>query len=183
MRQPYPLALADAGTLIRPGPIGRIVRLGFGALCFFVLRELFDNWALTMDQPFSTLDDRILVLLAPLCVANYVVNIGFARSWGYRPLVASLIALTGAACSALLVSGGLDSPMLGLPLNLWLAYFYGDLGVSFVLSAMIATPGCEMRSIPDLFGRIRGKPADEHHCPAAFITKIDSWEQRRRMTS
>ena len=36
-----------------------------------------------------------------------------------------------------------------------------------------------MRSIPELFGKVRGRPAAEHHCPAAFITKLDEWEQNR----
>lgn len=35
-----------------------------------------------------------------------------------------------------------------------------------------------MRAIPELAGRATGQEAQEHHCPAVFITKIDEWEQR-----
>lgn len=75
--------------------------------------------------------------------------------------------------------GDFNSPVLGVPLFVWLAYFYGHLGISFVLATALATPGCEMRAIPQLVGRITGHAAPEHHCPVSFITKIDAWERRR----
>jgi hypothetical protein len=179
MKQSDPLELVDAGSLDRPGPIGRVVRLALGVGCFYLLGELFHDAEWTTTEPFSSLDNRFLVLLAPLWVFNYVVNIGFSKSWGRRPLILSLATLTIAAGSAFIVSDTFDSPIFGLPLNLWLGYFYGHLGLSFVLSALIATPGCEMRAIPEIIGRISGHVSAEHHCPAGFITQLDAWEQRR----
>lgn len=179
MKQSDPLALVDAGTLARPGPVGRLVRMALGAFCLYVLWELWRAAGTTTASPFSTLDNRLLLILAPLYIINYVVNIGFSKSWGRRPLFASLAVLVVSACAAFLVSGTFDSPIFGLPLNLWLAYFYGHLGISFGISALIATPGCEMRAIPELYGRMRGKPSEEHHCPASFITRIDEWERQR----
>jgi hypothetical protein len=179
MSQSDPLELVEPGTLARPGPIGRLVRLALGVFCLYVLWELFYYWEWTTTQPISSLDNRLLVLLAPLCIVNYVVNIGFTKSWGYRPIISSMVILGALAGIAFVISGSFDSPILGIPLNLWLGYFYGHLGLAFVLSALIATPGCEMRAIPELFGRMRGKPSEEHHCPAAFITKIDEWERSR----
>ena len=134
---------------------------------------------ITIAEPFSSLDNLGLLIAGPLFIINYVVNIGFSKSWGYRPLLASLIVLALSAGIAHLTSGSFDSPIFGLPLTLWLAYFYTHLGLAFVLSALIATPGCEMRSIPEILGRMSGTASEEHHCPAAFITKIDEWEQRR----
>jgi hypothetical protein len=179
MKQSDSRELVEPGSLLRPGLIGRAVRLLLGILCLYAVGELVYYWDSTTTHPFSSLDNRVLVLLAPLCIFNYVVNIGFTESWGHRPLFTSLIVLGGFAAAAFLVTGSFDSPILGIPLNLWFGYFYGHLGVSFVLSALIATPGCEMRAIPELFGRMSGKPSEEHHCPAAFITKIDEWEQSR----
>lgn len=179
MKQSEPLELVDPGTLTRPGPIGRLVRLSLGALCLYVFADLFYYAEWTVTQPFSSLANRFLVLLAPLCIFNYVVNIGYSKSWGRRPLLLSLIALAVFAGIAFLFTSNFDSPILGVPLNLWLGYFYGHLGFSFTLSAVLATPGCEMRAIPELFGRMRGTPSEEHHCPAAFISKIDEWEHRR----
>ena len=179
MKQSGPLELVDPGSLVPPGPIGRLVRLCLGGLCLYVLGELIYHGEWTTTRPFSSLDNRFLVLLAPLCIFNYVVNIGFTKSWGYRPLLASLIVLGAFGAAAFLITGSFDSPILGVPLNLWIGYFYGHLGFSFLLSALIATPGCEMRAIPQLFGRLSGKPSEEHVCPAAFITRIDEWEHGR----
>jgi hypothetical protein len=179
VKQSDPLELVDAGTLVRPGPIGRLVRLFLGVVCLYVVGELLYAAEWTTTQPFSSLDNRLVVVLVPLCVFDYVVNIGFAKNWGRRPLITSLIVLGAFASLAFLTTGSIDSPILGIPLNLWLGYFWGHLGISYVLSAAIATPGCEMRAISELFGRIRGQPSEEHRCPVAFITRIDEWEQRR----
>ncbi len=180
MKQSGPLELVSAGTLTRPGPIGRLFRFVLGVLCLYVFAEVFYYWTWTTAQPFSTLDNRFLVLLAPLCVLNYVVNIGFTKNWGHRPLLFSVITLGVIACVGFTVSGSLDSPILGVPLNLWIGYFYGHLGLSFVLAALRGTPGCEMRAIPELIGEVTGRVSEEHHCPAGFITQLDAWEQRRR---
>ena len=179
MKQSDPLELVDAGSLARPGPIGRLVRIVLGTLCLYAFAVLFLSAELTTAQPLSSLDNRVLIILVPLCVFNYVVNIGFLKSWGYKPLIASVVVLGLFATLAFVLTDSFDSPILGTPLNLWLAYFYGHLGISFVLAAIIATPGCEMRAISELLGRMKGEPAKEHFCPAAFITKIDEWESER----
>ena len=179
MKQTDALRLVSAGTLARPGPIGRLFRLVLSILCLYVFGEIFYYWSWTTAEPFSTLDNRALLLLAPLCVFNYVVNIGFTKSWGVHPLLFSIVILLVFGGIALLLSGSIDSPIFGITLNLWFAYFYGHLGLSFVLAAIIATPGCEMRAIPELAGRASGRVTEEHHCPAGFITQLDEWEHRR----
>ena len=183
MKQSDVLELVEPGTLIRPGPIGRIVRLALGILCLYALFEIVRYWSWTAANPIATLPNRALLLIAPICIFNYVVNIGFSKSWGAYPLISSIAVLAIAAVVSLLLSGGFEHVLFGITLNLWFAYFYAHLGLSFVLAAIIATPGCEMRSIPELFGRIKGLPVQEHHCPAAFITKIDAWERSKNATS
>ena len=179
MKQSDPLELVDAGSLIRPGPVGRLVRFVLGALCLYALWQVLLFAETTIAHPFSSLDNLALLIAAPLLIVNYVVNIGFSRSWGRRPLITSLIVLAVSAGIAFLTTGTFDSPVFGIPMILWLGYFYTHLGVSFVLSALIATPGCEMRSIPEILGRLRGKPSEQHHCPASLITKVDEWERGR----
>lgn len=179
MKQSDPLELLDSGTLVRPGPIGRLIRLALGVACLYALWEIVRFADVASAQQFSTLDSRITLLLPPLCLLNYVVNIGFSKSWGHRPLLTSAATLGALAGVGFMITGSLDNRILGIPLNLWLGYFYAHLGFSFVVSAIIATPGCEMRAIPELLGRVRGKPSEEHHCPAAFITRIDEWERSK----
>ena len=58
----------------------------------------------------------------------------------------------------------------------WMTYVYGHLGISFALSAIIKTPGCEMRAIPQLWTLMTGRKTLEHHCPG-FLNNIDNWEK------
>lgn len=179
MKQANALELVAAGTLLQPGPIGRLVRFVIGLFCLYALFQIARYWEGTAAYPLTTLGDRIPLLVAPLCIINYVVNIGFSRQWGSYPLIASLTILGLTAVVTYAVTGSFDHILLGTLLNVWLAYCYGHLGFCFILAAALATPGCEMRAIPDLLGRVRGQPAPEHRCPAAFITRIDEWEHSK----
>jgi hypothetical protein len=176
MKQSDPLELVAEGTLRKPGPIGRLTRLALGIACLYTLATLMRYAETDINEPFSSLDNLALIILFPLCVFNYVINIGYSRSWGRWPLMVSLGLLVILAGVGYLITGSLNNQVFGIPLVLWLGYFYTHLGLSFVLAAVIATPGCEMRSIPEVLGRLSGKPGEEHHCPVAFITKIDEWE-------
>lgn len=179
MRQSDPLAPVEPGTLSRPGPIGRLVRLAIGLACLYAVSDLVRHYESIIQAPVSHLANLAFLIAIASCVFNYVVNIGFGRSWRMWPLIiATGILLTSAVLSRV-AFGTADHWLFGVLLWSWLLYSYGHLGVSFVLAAIIATPGCEMRALPEMFGRIRGQPADEHTCPATFITAIDAWEQRR----
>jgi hypothetical protein len=110
-----------------------------------------------------------------LMLLPYVMNIGFGVNWRGWPRLVAIILLGGAALGALLIDGALTSNIAWTPLKLFMLYVYGHLGVSFVISAIIATPGCEMRAIPHLLGEMSGRPTAEHYCPG-FIGTIDRWE-------
>lgn len=179
MQQSDPLTLVRPGSIARPGTIGRLIRLLMGLLCLYALWMILRHAGSTSMLPISTLDKRLLLVLVPLCLFNYVVNIGFSKSWGHRPLMVSVGLLGVTATAAFVLTGSVDSPIFGISLNAWLAYFFGHLGLSFTLAALIATPGCEMRAIPELLGRINGRPSPEHACPVSFIGKIDEWERRK----
>ena len=60
----------------------------------------------------------------------------------------------------------------------WVVYTFGHLSLSFLLSAPIATPGCEMRAIPHLWTVLMGRATEEHYCLGA-LDAIDRWEVRR----
>ncbi len=179
MNQSDPLEFVDPGTLLRPGPVGRVVRLGMGVFCLYALYHVTRNYESVVAAPISALPQLAIMSGVCLCIINYVVNIGFSKSWGRWPAYASLGGFVILGAVAFSVDGSANSAILGLPFLAWLIYFYGHLGASFVIASLIATPGCEMRAIPELLGRMKGTPSEEHHCPAAFITKIDEWEQRR----
>lgn len=63
--------------------------------------------------------------------------------------------------------------------SVWLLYTFGHLGISFILAAALATPGCEMRAPWHLWTLMSGRRTQEHYCPGV-LTPIDRWEARRR---
>jgi hypothetical protein len=182
MKQSDNLQLVESGTLNRPRMIGRVVRAVLGLACLYALYQIVYYRGSIIESPVSRLPSLSLMVLLGLYVFNYVINIGFGKSWRKRPSLFLIVVLGLFAAVSWLRSGTPDSAVLGVPFWLWLVYLYTHLGVSFLLAALIATPGCEMRSIPELFGRIKGRNSQEHHCPAAFITKIDDWENKLKMT-
>lgn len=179
MKQSDPLQLVEKGSLGRPGPVGRLVRLGLGIACLYGLYVLVLHHQSIIERPVSVLPNIAVLVFATMFIINYVVNIGFGTSWGRWPSYISAIVGVVLAGLGWILFGTPDHLLLGVALWLWLVYFYLHLGVSFVLAAAIATPGCEMRAVPELIGRITGREIEEHHCPAAFITRIDAWERER----
>jgi len=173
------LKLDDPGSLPKPGPIGRVVRLAFGLLCFVYVREL-----LVIAGDLVASDERIGSvlwngILPSLFLISYVINIGFSRSWGKMPAIVSACLLAAAAIFGYLSSGNAESVFLARILWIWELYLFSHLGLSFVLSAVLGTPGCEMRALHDLFSRVTGKPTKEHYCPVGPLHPIDQWEARR----
>ncbi len=179
MKQSDLLDLVDEGTLKPPDPVGRLVRMSLGFACFYALYVLVLHIQSIIQTPVSVLPNIAVLVFAAIIIINYVVNIGFGKSWGRWPSYFSIGAALLLAAMSWLAFGTADHPLFGAGLWAWLVYFFAHLGVSFILSAIIATPGCEMRAIPHLFGKISGRTVAEHHCPASFITKIDAWESKR----
>lgn len=179
MKQSDPLQLVESGTLVAPGPIGRAVRVVIGAACLYALYQLIIYRGPIVALPISHVDNIWPMLIVPLFIINPVVNIGFGVSWGRWPSYVSVIALTLIALCSRVLTSTFDNAIFGAGLWLWLVYFYTHIGLSFTLAGVAATPGCEMRAPPDLIGKLIGRPAQEHHCPA-FIGKIDNWELQRR---
>ncbi|WP_421788647.1 hypothetical protein [Hyphobacterium sp.] len=108
-------------------------------------------------------------------LVGYVVNIGTGLRLGASPRIVAVVGLALAGMMGWAMDGILTSDVLWRAIRWFMIYVYGHLGVSFVLAAAFATPGCEMRSIPILIGRLTGKPPRDHHCPGP-IDAIDRWE-------
>lgn len=163
-----------AGSLERPGPMGRTVRLVLGLACLWVV------WQLVTRSGLPDLVNPSFWVLAAfgLVLAPYVVNIGFGANLGAWPRVASVGLLALAAVVSFATAGSLLAAPLWATVVVWMVYVYGHLGLSFVLAAAIATPGCEMRSLPHLAGLVRRRDAREHYCPG-FIQNVDAWERGR----
>ncbi len=167
---------AAAGSLQRPGPIGRLVRLAMGVFLAWIVWQLAFRYGVSgLTQPAAW-----FWIVFALGLAPYVVNIGFGVTWGAWPRIAGGLLLAAGAA----VGYFQDDTVIGQPLwaatLVFMTYIYVHLGISFLLSALLATPGCEMRAIPHLIGIVRGKSSDEHYCPG-FIDNVDRWERERKL--
>lgn len=173
------LKLEECGTLPKPGPIGRLVRLGFGLLCLYYVYSL---WIARGD--LITADGTIRPLLwngilGGLFLVSYVVNIGFSGAWKKWPAIISVLFLLGFALMGYIQAGSFETPMLAHAVHIWAFYIFTHLGLAFVLAAIICTPGCEMRAFHHLYSLVSGNPTKEHHCPIGPLQPIDNWEAKQ----
>jgi hypothetical protein len=173
----------SAGTLSKPRPIGRLVRLAFGIGCaYFVFATLYFSG----DLFASTSVPKHLGLWSGFAggffLMPHVVNIGFGTSWRRRPQIAVGVLVAAALAVDLAMYGRVWAPPLAVVMIAWSVYVFTHLGISFLLSAVIATPGCEMRALPHLFGLVTGRAAQEHYCPGP-LDRIDAWEKGKSISS
>lgn len=173
------LKLEECGTLPKPGPVGRLVRLGFGLACIWLCIALWEfRSELMIDGGLRPL---IWNSIWPgLFLISYVINIGYSRTWGKRPAMVSVTIFLIVAAYGFFTSGVMETYALARVVWIWEFYLFSHLGVAFLIAGLIGTPGCEMRAFHDLFTRITGIATKEHHCPVGPLHPIDQWEAARR---
>ena len=75
------LKLDKPGSLPRPGPIGRIVRLAFGLLCLWYVVSLIQFIGNLLDADGHIRPIIWNGIIIGLFLISYVVNIGYSRAW------------------------------------------------------------------------------------------------------
>ncbi len=162
-----------AGTIPPPGWIGRAVRafLGYGSLYWvYQIISFGDAAALTNFYVIG------LTLFA-LQLVPYTVNIGSGVKLSFWPRLIAALGIAIAGYFGWQSTGDIASPTLWNAIAILNIYVYGHLGISFALSAIFGTAGCEMRAVPILIGRLTGRKARDHYCPGPIRT-IDNWERK-----
>ena len=91
------LKLDEPGSLPKPGPVGRLVRLALGLLCAWYVKDLID-----VSGSLIAGDGHIRAvnwngIIPGLFLVSYIINIGFSRAWGKRPAIVSAIVLASVA--------------------------------------------------------------------------------------
>ena len=130
----------EAGTTPKPLPIGRTGRflLGVGALSYFV-------WNVTQVSDRVSSDVPAIGYLVGVAIAWWyfsdLVVVGFSREWGRWPQVAVLPFVLALVLADLLAYEGAWGPPLGWGLFVFDEFFFGFIGISFLLSAIFAVPG------------------------------------------
>jgi len=173
------LKLDEPGTLPRPGPIGRLLRLVLGLICAWYVFRLVE---VTGDLMSGNADIRPIVTtgaIVGLFLISYVINIGFSRAWKKWPALISAVVLLALAGIGYVGQGTVATDLLAHAVWAWEIYLFSHLGGAFIIASVIGTPGCEMRAFHDLFSRITGIPTKEHYCPVGPLNPIDQWEARQ----
>lgn len=167
------------GTLPTPLVIGRIVRFLLGVWLLWAFIDLARKGPVGLIGTSPPLHWSLaLGVVFGLWLTPYVVNIGFTKNWKAWPRYAVLIIAALLVGVDLLVYETWWAPPLGTFILAWMLYWLVHLGLSFVLSAFIATPGCEMRAIPHFWTLLTGRHTHEHYCPGLF-DRLDRWERER----
>jgi hypothetical protein len=167
-----------AGTLPRPRWLGRGLRLVLGAIILlsaFSVGVAFHSYGETEAVPDSI---GLWVLAAVLFLSmRHQINLGLGVSWGRQAQLAIAVLAVLAIALDFILYGRLWAPPLGILFYVWFLVSALPLGVALILSALLATPGCEMRSYAHLLARLQGRDASEHYCPGG-IDIVDRWEAR-----
>ena len=172
------LKLDEPGSLPRPGPIGRMVRLGFGAACLWYLYGLIQVSGSLIGADAYIRSFVWNGVFISLFLISYVINIGFSQAWKKWPALVSAGFFLALAGFGYLTAGTVETEALARSIWLWEFYLFSHLGFAFVIAAVIGTPGCEMRAFHDLYSRVTGTPTKEHYCPVGPLNPIDQWESR-----
>ncbi len=173
------LKLEECGTLPKPGPVGRLVRLGFGSACIWYVVGLWDVRA----DLFTEYGIRPLIwngMLPGFFLISYVINIGYSRAWGKRPAIVSGVIILILVAYGYFILGAVGTYILARTIWAWELYLFSHLGSAFFIAALISTPGCEMRAFHNLFTRMTGIPTKEHQCPVGPLHPIDQWEASKK---
>jgi hypothetical protein len=167
----------EPGSIKPPGLIGRLVRFLLGYICLDLFIQIVDDIPGMIERGWPVNPVSICTIILGLYLLKPVINIGFTVKFKWLPqlIVIGLTLLT--MLYHWLMAESIFGNVFTAFLMLWMAYVFGHLGLSFVLAAVIKTPGCEMRSIPHLWSKISGKKTLEHYCPGP-LTPIDEWEIR-----
>jgi hypothetical protein len=83
------LKLDDSGSLPRPGPIGRLVRLAFGLICIWYVFRLIEASDKLMSGDGHIRPFVWSGVIIGLFLISYVINIGFSRAWKKWPAFVS----------------------------------------------------------------------------------------------
>jgi hypothetical protein len=173
------LKLDDPGSLPRPGPIGRIVRMAFGVLCLWYVTNLIQTGFSLLDSDGHIKSIIWNGVLIGLFLISYVINIGFSKAWKKWPALVSAGILLLIAGFGFLTQGSIETKLLARVIWVWETYLFSHLGLAFVISSIIGSAGCEMRAFHELYSRFTGVPTKEHYCPIGPLHSIDQWENER----
>jgi len=172
--------------IVPPALFGRVFRILLGAYQIWFVSFMLSNFnELVYSKPNASPDwlSYFLGILIAYRWLHVVINLGFSVRWGRRVRQVYLVAILAAMALDLFLYGSLWGPPLGGLLILLGLYLHTHLGIAHILSGLLATPGCEMRSYAHLATIVMGHEiTDAAICPGMW-TPFDRWEQQLAASS
>jgi hypothetical protein len=130
--------------LVRPGPIGLLIRVVLGAASMYALVELVTKWDIFRDQNLIESDFWFITLFT-LCLLPDVFNIGLRRRWGARPVVVFLAGGAAIAAVGYMASREIWTTALAAWVYAGDLVVFAALVVSFPLAIAMRTPGLRVQ--------------------------------------
>ena len=152
---------ARSHALPTPGPLGRTVRLLLGGYLLYELVDILTYYPSYVGRsgPGTT---WWLTTAVSLWLLSIAIGVGAGGPWTLRVLLGVLLLGAATAGFDLLRYGTIWGPPFGLALYAVDALGFGFIGVSLVLAAILAVPGCEAGAIPSLVAKRFGREPAAH---------------------
>ena len=134
------------GDFVEPGTIEKPLTIGrFGRFIFGLGTLLYLAWLIINSSEFvgSDLPNWYWWFGAGFAFWYFsdLVVVGFTRNWGRWPQVAVIPIALALVVSDLAAYGSAWGPPLGWGVFLFTTFYYGFIGVSFLLGGIFAVPG------------------------------------------
>ncbi len=130
----------EPGTLPKPLPIGRVGRFIFGVGALFYFAWLVIQRDALVGSNVPELGWWVGVFFAFYYFPDLVV-VGFSRPWGRWPQAASVLIALVLLVANFAVYGTGWAPPLGWGVLVFMASFFGLIGVAFLVASVLAVPG------------------------------------------
>jgi hypothetical protein len=166
----------DQGSLEKPLRMGRLVRLLIGAVLLYLTYPLIPHFEWLLENGIPLHGINVISMALIFWVMPYVVNIGWSLNTKRTPQIVVIILTLVLGGFDYVSSGSFYGPTLKVFTLAWFFYTATHLGISMVLAAILATPGCEMRAIPHLWSMMTDRHTREHYCPG-ILNGLDRWER------
>lgn len=151
-----------------PGRIGRFIVGGFTIMVPF---EIYNH--------FSPLF-WLLIAALTLYLIRYSLNVGFKRNWKNLPRFGFLLVILIGTILDQIYFGTFFGAFTRSVLLVGIFWTWIHIGIAFLLSGLIGSPGCELVAYHVIYAKLRKRPYKDQPCPVPWspIHFLDEFEKK-----
>ena len=172
-----PMTEVKSPQLVRPGPVGLVIRVILGVAAIYFLVALLTKWNGFVAR--DPIESGRLYTLFTIWLLPEVFALTLRRPWGLWPAVVFVAGGGVIGLAGFLTGGGVWNPVLAGWTYAGDLLFWGALAVSFPVAVFTRSPGCELGALPWLLAGRQGGAAPRPGC-AVGLDRLDAWEASRR---